>query len=149
MRRVLRILRQAFDDQLAPRQLGEKPVDSAFTEDAKHRLQERIGREDKLNSALIIILASMLVVLFGVGVFLVVLHRNSPTLMASIFGGTCLSLLAIVDQLRRIWIQRTILDMSKGVLSGLPAEKAALFLRTQYYHLLGTNSNKSSKGKAT
>jgi hypothetical protein len=48
--------------------------------------------------------------------------------------------------MRRIWIEKSILDVSGAILEGLPPEKAVLFVRTIYslLHLLGTGDKKSA-----
>lgn len=115
-------------------QLGEG-ADNKVTQKHSDFLESRLDSQIKFNNIIIIIAILLLCLLFLMGALLILNNRNNPTTINYIFGGTFLSLLSIVAWLRKLWFEKSILDMASGVVRNLPPEKAAEFVSSIYWRM--------------
>ena len=81
-----------------------------------------------------ILIAAILVLcaIFLVGVALVFYYRDSPTTISILFGGNFFSLLVIVYWLRRLWLEKTVLDTLLILVASMPPTEAAKTI-TQFH----------------
>ena len=87
-----------------------------------------------INKNIMIVYIAMLCIVFGIDVYLIFRFLNSPNAMGIIFGGTFLSLLTVIDRLRRIWKEKSIMEMILVLLDGLPKEQIATVIETLYWN---------------
>ena len=93
-----------------------------------------LEKQLNFNRNVIIVYISMLCVLFGIGVLLIFYHLNSPEKIGLIFGGTFLSLLTIIEKLRRLWRDKSIMDITLNIAQGLPPEQTAQVIEALYFN---------------
>jgi uncharacterized protein with PQ loop repeat len=118
---------------LGPR-MDKKVVEDKDTVIQQSRLlSETLNNRFRFNNKIIIIAVVLLCILFAVGVILVFYYRDSPSVMGGVFGGTFLSLLSIISRLHKLWKEKNLMDITIGMLEGLPPEKAAEFISTIYW----------------
>ena len=120
-------------DRLKDLKLGESDSRVIASEDNKF-LAQLLEKQSIFNKNIIIVYIVMLCLLFSIGVYLVFRFIDSPNTMGIIFGGTFLSLLAIVDRLRKIWKEKSIMDMILILIDGLPKEQIAAVIETLYWN---------------
>jgi hypothetical protein len=102
-----------------------------------HDLFIKIIREQiKFNKNLLITFLSMLFILFGISVFLVFNNLNSPQTIGYIFGGSFLGILAILDKLRRLWREKSVMDMTLILIKKLSPQKSLKIIDTLYWSLI-------------
>jgi hypothetical protein len=117
-----------------------KEVDDKDSEKISHHsglLMESLNKRYRFNTSVIVIAIILLCILFGIGVTLIFYYRDLPSAMGAVFGGTFLSLLSIIHWLYKLWREKSFMDISLGILEGLPPEKAAEFISTLYWKLRG------------
>lgn len=81
---------------------------------------------------ILIVAILVLCAIFLVGVALVFYYRDSPTTISILFGGNFFSLLAIVYWLRRLWLEKTVLDTLLILIASMPPTEAAKTI-TQFH----------------
>src|ERR1700730_15345683 len=96
-------------DQFEPQSLGKRrrpitPQDSQF-------LRERIGHQARINDRISVIAVTLLVCLFGLGVSLIIYDLGPVRAEAAISGTTFASLLVVVRFLRRLWLDKSRMDL--------------------------------------
>lgn len=102
---------------------------------ANELFASRLLQQAKLNNTIIILAVMMLFILFATGVYLILLYQNDVKTIGVIFGGTFLSLLGIVGWLRKLWIDKNLLDMSVGIIDQLSPSEAAKYIETMYLNM--------------
>lgn len=122
--------------QLKPVMLGSEDKPRAVQKDEQDRLKDNLQKRLKSNDLILTIAIILLCVIFVIGVFFVIYYKDNPKTIGVVFGGTFLSLLTIVLQLRKIWLDKNILDVSLNVIENLQPEDAADFIKTLYWNLL-------------
>jgi hypothetical protein len=118
-------------DQFEPQSLGKRrrpitPQDSQF-------LRERIGHQARINDRIIVIAVTLLVCLFGLGVSLIIYDLGSVRAEAAISGTTFASLLVVVRFLRRLWLDKSRMDLLYLATSVLGPEELAKLATSFYY----------------
>ena len=135
----LKSIYQAFLEDtnlLELEKLGSDERNVEIHKSASLNLKSNILKQSKLNNNILIVSIVLLCIIFGLGIFFAVYYRDNPTTIGVIFGGTFLSLLAIVSRLRRIWLENILMDVSINVIEDLPPQDAAKFIQTIYYNML-------------
>lgn len=117
-------------------QLGSEQKAVKVTEKEGNLLKDNLTAQMKFNNNIVVISIVLLCIIFLTGIFFVFYYRNSPSTIGVVFGGTFLSLLAIVTRLRKIWLEKSLMDVSLSVINDLPPEDAAKFIQTIYYNML-------------
>lgn len=119
---------------------------SRGTEDAKvpdqrasELLSARLLQQAKVNNTIIMLAVGMLFVLFAIGIYLIIHYQDDVKTIGLIFGGTFLSLLGIVGWLRKLWIDKNLLDMSAGIIGQLSPAEAAKYVETMYLNMRKEN----------
>jgi hypothetical protein len=113
--------------------------DKAVITQQNQLLTERLKNRFITNDRIIAIAILMLCVIFGIGVFLVFYYRHTPSAMGGVFGGTFLSLLAIIRWLFKLWREKSYMDITLGILEGLTPRQAAEFISNIYWKLRGSS----------
>jgi len=136
-------LRSAYEqyltriERLNKIQLGtdaNKKKSRPITEEDNQYFIKLLDKQLKFNLNIVIIYITMLCVLFGIGVFLVFYYLNSPRVIGLIFGGTFFSLLTVIEKLRRLWHEKSIIDISLTVIQELPPKETAKVIEILYWN---------------
>jgi hypothetical protein len=120
--------------RLAPEDLGNEP--QSVTENDKKNIVEQLSKEFAFNQKIIVVYIVMLFLLFGVGIFIVLYYLNSPKAIGAVWGGTFLSLLGIVERLRRLWREKSIMDVTLSVIQDLPPEETVKMIELFYWSFI-------------
>jgi hypothetical protein len=121
--------------QLKPIVLGdgeERPLTKQDNQNLIGLLEQRA----KSNSYIVIITIVMLIVLFVLALFFLFYYRNDTKTVGFIFGVTLLSNLGIIGRLRKLWIEKNMVDISLIVTERMPPNQAAKFINLLYWNLI-------------
>ena len=129
-------------EQYEPQTLGKKarPV----TAEDSQFLRDSLDRQLRFNNSIVTVSIVLLCCLFGLGIFLVLYHRNSVNAVAVISGATFASLLGIVRFLRQLWLDKSAMDILIHVSYTLPPAEAAKVVTSFYFKAAGSKA----KGKS-
>ena len=130
--------------QLQLKQLGPRE-EKAITREHNQRLAARLSRRRQSNDRIVIIATAVLCVLFVLGIALLLYYRDNPTVIWPAVGGMLASNLGIVASLRRLWIEKTLIDSLLVVAAELPPEQAAKYIVLLYWNLV-KQPNRGSPG---
>ncbi|MBK8703375.1 MAG: hypothetical protein IPN33_06955 [Saprospiraceae bacterium] len=122
--------------------LGSEDKKVEVSRNTSDTLKNNILRESKFNNNIVVVAIVLLCIIFGLGIFFAIYYRDSPTTIGVIFGGTFLSLLAIVSRLRKIWLEKSLMDVSLSVIEDMSPQDAAKFIQTIYYNMLESNKKR-------
>jgi len=122
-------------DQQHGADLGEEPKREITAADNEH-FAALLDEHLKFNRGIIVVAIVLLCVLFGVGMFLVYTLRTSPTGIVTIAGGSFFSFLLVIRWLRRLWIEKSMIDVLIFVARDMPPKEAAKFLVRFYFKML-------------
>jgi hypothetical protein len=131
-------LQSVYDDylkrieRLAEVQLGA-PKARAVAEADSRFFRELLDRRVKSSQRLVMLCIILLFVLFGAGVAVMLYYLNSPSGVGISLGVTFFSLLSVVEKLRRIWHEKTLMEVTLTVLREMPPPEAAKFIETLYW----------------
>lgn len=134
-------IKKIFEDylnrigELKPVQLGDDDK-RIVTEKDSAFLETQINGQRNFNNTIIIVAMVVLCVIFLVGVALVIKYIDHIEKINIVFGGTFLSLLSIVYWLRKLWLEKSVLDISMGIIQNMPPEKAADYISTLYWRMI-------------
>ncbi|SRR5260370_979416 len=120
--------------QYEPQSLGKEPRPT--TEEDSLFLRDSLNRQLLFNNLLIIVAVIMLCVLFMLGVFLILYHRDSFDAVAWISGGTFAALLVIIRLLRRLWLDKSAVDLLIHASHGMSPSESAKLVTTFYFRAL-------------
>ena len=128
--------------QYEPQSLGKasRPVTA---EDAQF-LRDSLSRQQKFNNSILIVAVILLCCLFLLGMFLIIRHRDSVSAVAVISGTTFAALLAIVRFLRRLWLDKSTMDVLLHASYGMSPAESAKLVTSFYFKTFET----SAKGRA-
>lgn len=140
-------LQISFENYLeALGKIGEIPLGEQ--EDIKEHSNQfltSLKQKKSFNSVIFISMFIVLFVLFGASIFLVIYHRDNPSLIGTIMGGTFLSIIAIVAKLRQLWFEKFIIDNASVVLQNFSPERAAEFILHLYQCFVSKSGHPKSK----
>jgi hypothetical protein len=122
--------------QLQPVKLGEKAALGHPTEEDNRALEERIVSASRSTRSMIGVMTGMLIVVFALGIFLILSAAGSIGAVASLSAGTLWILLVIVERLRRLWIERSVLDLAWASVREWPPENVLALVEILYWHSL-------------
>jgi hypothetical protein len=121
-------------EQYEPQSLGKTPR-SVTNEDSQF-LRDSLNRQLRFNNSLIVVAAILLCGLFLLGAFLIVYNRRSLDAVGVISGTTFAALLGIVAFLRRLWLDKSAMDLLIYASYGLSPAEAAKLVTTFYFKAL-------------
>ena len=116
--------------------LGSEDNKIEVSKNNNDALKNNILKQIKFNNNIVVISILLLCIIFGLGIFFAIYYRDSPTTIGVIFGGTFLSLLVIVSRLRKIWLEKSLMDVSLSIIEGLSPQDASKFIQTIYFSML-------------
>jgi len=111
----------------------------------KEKVEQVIAQQRTFNSRVLTLAISMLVAIFLAAMFLALYHINRPTFAAAAIGGNLLSLLLIVSWMRRLWIERGIIDLAQVAIRGLPPDEGIKLACSMYFGLLAAKTEAKSQ----
>jgi hypothetical protein len=101
-------------------------------------LRETLDRRTKSNTWIIIVAVGLLICLFGLEVSLILYNRDSIPATAVMSGTTFASLLIIIGYLRRLWLDKSKMDVLIHASYVIGPEELAKLVATLYYKGLDT-----------
>jgi len=126
--------------QLDLKKLGGE--EGEITQEQISSFTESLKKSERFNKNIILLAIVLLCIIFGIGVFFIFYFRNEPKTIGILFGGTFLSLIPIITQLRKLWLNKSLMDLSINVIQNLPPKEAAKFMETLYWNMLNTKAKK-------
>ena len=111
-------------------------------------LEKQINSAADATNWMVGIVVSMLAVVFVVGVFLVIRAVGSAGAVATLSAGLLLTLLAIVERLRRLWVEKAMLDIAWAGVREWPPEKVLSLVELIYWHSLSPKRKRSGLSTA-
>jgi hypothetical protein len=117
--------------QYEPQPLGKAPRPST-AEDAQF-LREALTRQLRFNNSMIMVAVAMLCGLFLLEVFLIVDHRDSLKAVSVISGTAFAGLLLVVRYLRRLWLDKSAMDILILTSHSLPPAETARLVTSFYF----------------
>lgn len=128
-------------------QLGGEETEIEVTTKQINTFKETLSKSKRFNKNIILFAIILLGITFLIGIFFVFYHRDNPRTIGLLFGGTFLSLLVIITQLRKLWLNKSLMDLSLSVIQDLPPKEAAKFVETIYWNTLNTKAKKEANSK--
>lgn len=96
----------------------------------------RLASRQRFSNAMVAVCLVMLCAVFAIGAAGAVLVLRSPGISAAVLAATLAALLGVVAWLRRIWIEKSVLDLAAGVVRDLPPEEAVRLIEVIYWNAL-------------
>jgi hypothetical protein len=128
--------------RLSPIPLGPSSEDTrgrAATREDSRAMAASLAMCSRFNRNLVIVYLTLHCVVLCVGALLVFYVRNSPLQLCMTGVGTLGCLLALLDRLHRLWVQKCFIDLAGAVLLNLAPNDAARFIETLYWTQLRSN----------
>lgn len=107
--------------------------ETALPKSASDTLALQLAKRRDQNMRMMWIAVGMLVILFGLGVYFAILYRNDVKIMASVFGGTFLTLMVIVRYLHKLWKDISSMDVLIILLPNMTPAEVLKAIETLYY----------------
>jgi hypothetical protein len=122
--------------QSEPQPLGKKP--RSITSEDSLFLRQTLDRQVKSNDWIIVVAVVLLIFLFLLEVFLILYNLNSIPATAVISATTFASLLGIIGYLRRLWLDKSVMNVLIHATSVIAPEDLAKLVGTLYFKGLDT-----------
>jgi hypothetical protein len=120
---------------LAPIKLGGGEV-RTFSDDQKRALRRLLAEQQKVTSRLLNLAVVMVAVIFCVGIFFALYYRDKPSMLEVALGGSLFSNLVTVRWIRKLWIEKGLVDLAYLATEEMPADEAIRLASTIYWRLL-------------
>ena len=120
---------------LAPVGLGSNAKASISQED-NDRFVRRLEGELRFDRHLVLLYVSMLCLVFILAIVLFFYYLDSVEKVATAFGGSFLGIVLIVEKLRRLWWQRSVLNITLLLVKDLPPQESVRVVQTLYWRML-------------
>jgi len=111
----------------------------------KEKIERVLAEQQTFNSTVLALAISMLVVIFLAGVFLAIYHINRPAFAAAAIGGNLLSLLLTVSWMRRLWVEKGIVDLARLAVQEFPPDEGIKLACSLYFGLLAAKTKTQLK----
>jgi hypothetical protein len=102
----------------------------------KKRLQDIIERQQRFNGRILLVAVVMVGLVFVLGIAFAVYHRDNPTAVGVAFGGNIFSVLVTVGWVRKLWIEKGLLDLARIATEEMAPEEAIELAMTIYWRVL-------------
>jgi len=99
----------------------------------KTRLQQIIERQQRFNNGILLVAVVMVGLVFVLGIAFAAYHRDNPTAVGLAFGGNLFSLLVTVGWIRKLWIEKGLLDLARLATEEMAPEEAIELSRPQEF----------------
>ena len=103
------------------------------TSQQKETLVDNLLRENSFNKKLIILITSMFICVFLIGLFFAFYYRDKPTVLGIIFGGSFLTILGVIKGLQDLWREKTKTDMVLTLITNITPEQSVAVIETLLY----------------
>jgi hypothetical protein len=120
--------------------MGEGETVSVPNQADNDFLASHMRNNARINMALLLCAAGMLLLMFFVAMFLVLHYRNQPHTIAYICGGSFLSLVLLVRWERQLWVDKITTDFFSRAAQTLPPNEVAT-LAMNYYNLMSSSAS--------
>ncbi|KAA6461262.1 hypothetical protein DYQ86_13570 [Acidobacteria bacterium AB60] len=118
-------------DQLEPQSLGGRQ--RTLSDQDSQFLRASLMRQQRFNNAMIVVAVVLLCALFALAAFLLLLQRNSVNAVAVISGTTFSAMLGIIAFLRRLWLDKSAMDLLLFACQGLSPSEVANLVTSFYF----------------
>lgn len=125
-------------EQYEPQKLGRAP--RPVTEEDSRFLRESLTRQLHFDSSIIVVSVVLVCCLFFLGIALILSHLNSVNAVAVISGTTFASLLGIIGFLRRLWLDKSAMDVLIHASISLPPIETAKLVTSFYFAATGAKA---------
>jgi hypothetical protein len=106
----------------------------------KDRLRQIIDGQQRFNNRILLVAVVMVGLVFLLGVGFAALHRDNPTTLGVAFGGNLFALLVTVGWIRKLWIEKGLLDLARLATEEMAPEQAIELAMIIYWSLLNQRS---------
>jgi hypothetical protein len=130
-------------EQHEPQSLGKAP--RRVTDEDNQFLRESLNRQLRFNNYVIVVAVILLCCLFLLGVFLIIHDRNSVNAVTVISGTTFAALLGIIGFLRRLWLDKSIIDLLIHATYGMSPAESAKLVTSLYFKSFDTRLRMKAK----
>jgi len=96
------------------------------------KFTDRLKTKRTANNSIIILAVTMLFIVFLLGVFFAFYYRDKMNVMGGAFAVLLLLLTGIIRQLRSLWLEKTLMDVSIALMDDLPPEEGLKFIQVVY-----------------
>jgi hypothetical protein len=117
----------------APTLGGER---RAAAEGDKRALQALLDRQQGFNSLMLKLALGVILAIFLLALFFALYYRDKPEAIGALFGGNLLSLFGAVTWIRKLWIEKGLVDLARISVETMAPEEAVRFASTIYWRLL-------------
>lgn len=125
---------------LKPVQLGKHgkipPISEDVLEKSGASFKELLLSQIKFNNGIILTAVIGLVIIFIIDIYFIFYYRDDLKALAFLFGGTFLSLIGVIRWLRKLWMDKTVMDVTLGVIQDLPPEVAMQHIQVTYWRII-------------
>lgn len=101
--------------------------------DVAKRFAERLNQSWRLRDGIIVAVAVLYLVLFAMGIVMIVQYRDDTIKAAAFFGGDLAALALVALWMRRVWMDKAVVDIFSALADGLPSDDVLKFLQILYY----------------
>lgn len=123
--------------RLEPVTLGGDGETKVTREDNDY-LKDLLIRQIAFNQKIIVIALVMLVLIFLLDLYLALHAIREPEAIRVAFNGafTLSSLFLVINWLRRLWVEKSLMDVSLMIARDMPPEQAARYIGTVYWRIV-------------
>lgn len=117
--------------QYEPQSLGKES--RRLTAEDNVFLRESLNRQLRFNNLMILVALVLLCALFILGVFLILYNLRSVNVVEVISGATFAAMLAMIRFLRRLWLDKSAVDLLIHASYAMSPEEAAKLVTSFYF----------------
>lgn len=130
--------------QLEPVQLGDEKEFQATKEDNEF-LKAHLVHQIKSNNNIIWLAILMLVLIFILDIYLILYSLKEPEVIKVAFNGafTISSLFLIINWLRKLWAEKSLMDVSLIIAQDMPPNQAAKYIGSVYWRIVNKGFEKN------
>lgn len=131
-------------EQLEPVQLGDEK-EKQVTKDDNDFLKKHLVNQIKFNNKIIMLAIIMLFIIFILNIFLILYSLKEPEVIKVAFNGafTVSSLFLIINWLRKLWAEKSLMDVSLGIAQDMQPEQAAKYIGSLYWRIVNKGFEKN------
>lgn len=126
--------------RLKEESLGGEEEASPITVTNSKMMEKLLISQSKFNNNMLMVAIIGLCVIFIIDIFFIFYYKDNATALSVILGVTGLSLVGVIKWLRKLWLEKSVLDVSLAVVENLPPTEAAKFIETTYWSIIKKNN---------
>lgn len=120
--------------ELNPVQLGDEGK-KTITQENSDFLRSKIQSQINVTNIILILAVILLCSIFLLSAFLAIYNAGDAGALSIIFGGSIISLLAIVRWLHRLWNDKTYMDLTIYSIQNMSPNKASEHIALMYWNI--------------